>query len=233
MNYFQFECDDSYLHPHFCIHGLATSIHQNTQARLKDIATPCAHQIDGNIALVQGLPVAHRISCNNCLRDGYRVKPRNSSDGRFHDSGGDSNKSQDHGGRRGVNGRIHDSHILRDRGGPRGAGGLSQPDCNQRLFLEGVQCVACKRVGHIAKQCDMLATAICLEHPMKNDLSATFCNVIEKEWLNCWKERLGNPNHIPCQVMRTYVEELDITVAGLDEEMDWSCWASNIKDKSK
>jgi len=24
--------------------------------------------------------------------------------------------------------------------------------------------------------------------------------------------------------MRTYVEDLDITVAHLDDEMDWECW---------
>jgi hypothetical protein len=79
----------------------------------------------------------------------------------------------------------------------------------------------------------MLAIAICLEGYMKNDLLATLCNAIEKEWLNCWKERLGNPNNAPCQVMQTYVEVLDITVAGLDEEMDWLGWESDINKESK
>jgi hypothetical protein len=93
--------------------------------------------------------------------------------------------------------------------------------------------MVCKRVGHVAKQCVMLATAICLEHYMKNDLLATLCNAIEKEWLERWKEQLGNPNTTPCQVMQTYVEVLDITVAGLNEEMDWSCWESNINKESE
>jgi hypothetical protein len=53
MNSFQFEYGDGYLPPHLHIHGLATSIHQNTQARLKDVARPRAHRIDGNIALIQ------------------------------------------------------------------------------------------------------------------------------------------------------------------------------------
>jgi hypothetical protein len=88
-------------------------------------------------------------------------------------------------------------------------------------------------VGHVAKQCNMLATAICLERYMKKDLSSTLCDAIEQEWLAKWKDQLGNPNSTPRQVMRTYVESLDITVAGLDEEMDWSCWDCNKDEESE
>jgi hypothetical protein len=233
MNSFRFEYNDSYLPPHLCIHGLAASIHQNTQARLKDITTSCTHQIDGNIGLVQGLPVAHRISgnnqglpvahrisCNNRLCGGYHVKPSNSGNRWFRDSGGNSNESQDHNSGRGNNGHTHDLRVPHDHGQPRGARCFSQPDCNQRPLLKGAQCTVCKRVGYKAKQCNMLATAICLERYMKNDLSATLRDAIEKEWLDRWKERLGNPNHTPHQVMQTYVEVLDITVARHDEGMD-------------
>jgi hypothetical protein len=34
------------------------------------------------------------------------------------------------------------------------------------------------------------------------------------------------------QVMRAYVEELDITVAGLDEQMEWDAWADEDADIS-
>jgi hypothetical protein len=70
----------------------------------------------------------------------------------------------------------------------------------------------------------MLATAICLERYMKHDLTTTSRDSIEKDWLTRWTERLGNPDRTPRQVMRTYVEDLDITVAHLDDEMDWDCW---------
>jgi hypothetical protein len=40
---------------------------------------------------------------------------------------------------------------------------ITVPDRNRRPFLPDVQCAACKRVGHVAKHCDMLATTICLE----------------------------------------------------------------------
>ncbi len=40
INLFRFEYDDGFLPPHLHLHGLATSIHQNTQARLSGIAHP-------------------------------------------------------------------------------------------------------------------------------------------------------------------------------------------------
>ncbi len=48
---------------------------------------------------------------------------------------------------------------------------------------------------------------------MKKDLSASICDAIERELLARWNERLGNPENTPRQVLRAYVEELDITVA--------------------
>jgi hypothetical protein len=48
----------------------------------------------------------------------------------------------------------------------------------------------------------MLATTICLECYMKKDISSTIQDAIKKEWLAKLKERLGNPNITPRQVMR-------------------------------
>ncbi len=66
--------------------------------------------------------------------------------------------------------------------------------------------------------------AICLERYMKNNLSPAVCNSIKRDWLARWKECLGNPAITPHQVMHTYVKELDITLARLDDEMDWAVW---------
>ncbi len=59
---------------------------------------------------------------------------------------------------------------------------------------------------------------------MKHDMSPALRGSIEKEWLDSWKERLRNPSQTPCQVLCAYVEELDITVAGLDNKMEWDYW---------
>ena len=65
---------------------------------------------------------------------------------------------------------------------------------------------------------------------MKHDMSTTLRDSIEKEWLDRWKERLGNPSQTPRQVLRAYVEELDITVAGLDGAMEWDYWDDDAID---
>jgi hypothetical protein len=70
----------------------------------------------------------------------------------------------------------------------------------------------------------MLATAICLKQYMKHNLLSAVHDRIEWDWLAKWKERLGNPNVTPCQVMQAYVKDLDIMVVHLDDEMDWAIW---------
>jgi hypothetical protein len=62
---------------------------------------------------------------------------------------------------------------------------------------------------------------------MKNDLSSAVRDTIQRDWVARWKEWLGNPDVTPPQMMRTYVQDLDILVAALDEEMDWNVWADD------
>jgi hypothetical protein len=76
----------------------------------------------------------------------------------------------------------------------------------------------------MAKHSNMLATAMCLEQYMKNNMSTAICNSVEKEWLALWIDQLGNTTAAPCQVLRPYVEDLEISVANLDAEMKWDCW---------
>ena len=67
---------------------------------------------------------------------------------------------------------------------------------------------------------------------MKRDMSDAIRDSIEREWLERWKERLGNPSQTPRQILRTYVEQLDITVAGLDDVMEWEYWDHSDPDDS-
>jgi hypothetical protein len=142
------EFEDGYLPPNLCLHGLANSIHQNAQARLQDIATPRVRCVEGDIMRVQSLPLI------NCFAREERHR------------GGFGKKSS------GVGSRDRD-RTSRDPGGrsPCGPGCLARPNCNHRPYLPDIQCAACRRVGHVAKHCDMLATAICLERYMKHDMS--------------------------------------------------------------
>jgi len=121
----------------------------------------------------------------------------------------------------------------RDSGGryQHGPGRLARFDCNRRPYMKDEQCVACRRVGHVAKHCDMLATATCLEKYMKKDLSPSLRDQVEKEWLDRWKEKLDNAIRTPRQVLRSYVANLGISVSELDAAMEWDCWDKDEDDE--
>jgi hypothetical protein len=199
VNLFMEPFDDDYLPPHLRIHGLATSIHQNTQARMRDVFSPRVCHLHGSSpGLVQGVPTVLRIKRDNCNRINFHSRGGGEGIGRdYHDRGcGDNSRAPQE--------RPHPQ---------RGQGRLARPDRNRRPFLLDVRCAACKKGGHVAKQCDMLATDICLEQYIKNDLSALVWDAIEKDWLAKWRERLGNLDGTPRQVMHPYVEDLNIMVA--------------------
>jgi len=110
---------------------------------------------------------------------------------------------------------------------PRGR--FARPDQRRRSFLPNVQCEACKRIGHEAINCDMLALALLIERH-KQSLSDAKREEIESKWLMHWKERLGQPARTPRQVMRTYCDAMNITVDTLDLAMDWECWPESTPD---
>ena len=47
---------------------------------------------------------------------------------------------------------------------------------------------------------------------------------IDIAWLQGWKEKLGNPSHMPYKVMRAYLEYMNISSETLDTQVDWECW---------
>ena len=98
-----------------------------------------------------------------------------------------------------------------------------RPDLRHRTFLPGVQCAACKRLGHEASSCDMLAIALFLDKHKKT-LTEDSRRAIESTWVARFKEKLGQPQRSPTQVMKAYCEDLDITSGHLDLAMDWDCW---------
>jgi hypothetical protein len=88
-------------------------------------------------------------------------------------------------------------------------------------------CAACKRRGHPASNCDMLAMALFLDKYVKHSMTSTDHDKLEAAWLECWKEKLGNPSRMPRKVMRTYLEYMDISSDILDTQMDWECWPAD------
>jgi hypothetical protein len=202
---------------------------KNAQARLRDIITPRVprifddgHNFDEHFSQIQGLPRANQLGSDNNTRGQGRM------DTGSHDHGRDTTIHKRPGCTWLPNKASPRGH---GHARPHGSGRLACPDCNRCPFLPNVQCAVCKQVGHVAKHCNMLATAICLERYMKHAISPALRDSIEKEWLDHWKECLGNPMQTPQQGLHTYVEELDITVAGLDNQMEWEFWDDDYFDK--
>ena len=184
-----------------------------------------ARRLDGHFTRIQGV-----LNCNRIGRD------ETPSNGNLRGRNGDRYDCARNWPARDTNrgGLPHlSSGNAATRGGhtPRGRGQIARSDRNRCPFLPDVQCAACKRAGHVAKHCNMLATSICLERYMKQDMSPGLCDSIEKEWLDRWKECLGHPTQTPRQILRAYVEELNITVASLDTEMEWDYWENVDPDE--
>ena len=71
----------------------------------------------------------------------------------------------------------------------------------------------------------MLAMAISLKRYMPNQVSAELMNKIEREWLAKHRERIQQLDaRTPRQVLRTFADDYDLTVAEIDSQMDWNVW---------
>ena len=100
--------------------------------------------------------------------------------------------------------RGNDTH--RNRGGAEGRygfhtprpppdkpqGWFTWPDQDRRAYKPGIQCDACKRIGHNAVYCDMLVITLYINRYTK-DISATKRSTIESCWLDKYKAKLGQP----------------------------------------
>jgi hypothetical protein len=60
---------------------------------------------------------------------------------------------------------------------------------------------------------------------MLNQVSAEMMTKIEKEWLAKHRERIQQMDaRTPRQVLRTFADDNDLTVADIDSQMDWTVW---------
>jgi hypothetical protein len=54
---------------------------------------------------------------------------------------------------------------------------------------------------------------------------------LESEWVKHWKDSLGKPTKKPCQVMKRYLDFMDISVDYLDKNMCWNGWPDKDKEE--
>jgi hypothetical protein len=198
-----------------CINGIATAIHTNAANRVHDVAPglPRVRRALGNAGYESWAPsdFFNDVDLPLCAIQGYlsqvyrvdkgwdHVRP--SPGGQPYDRGGSAGRSS-HG--YGClpscdwNSRNND----RDGGRPSPCDLAIRLDQNHCVFLRNVQCDACKQIGHIATNCDILAMALFLDKYIRQSPSDKDKHKVESAWLRKHKDKLGLPQRPPSQVMK-------------------------------
>ncbi len=216
--------DFGYLPPNLCMMGLASQMNKNARARVREVLPRVARRVaweqDGWHPLTPEIQGYHlnQIFSTETPRDRMQ-----------YDYAGSCMPERHFEGRDYCRGAPHQSPLEAPRGcprhpardGPRGR--YARPDHNRRQWDPYITCAACKRRGHPAANCNMLAMALFLEK-YNRLMSNTDRNKIKTAWLQRWKDNLGNPSRLPRKVMQAYLEYMDISAEMLDDQMDWECW---------
>ena len=203
--------DDGYLPANLCIMGLANQLHTNARTRAYSVVPRVRRTLGMGIAeldrqfTIQGSPRVSR------LADDRAPPPRDGRGGRG-DSRQSSARPYVQGGRGGGGRSVRPAR-----------GRFTRPDRNDGDYRPDTVCDACRRTGHVAANCDVLAIALFIEK-YKKELSDNVRDRIESDWVARWRSAIGNPTRKPRRVMKAYLDLLDITMDDLDEQMCWECW---------
>jgi hypothetical protein len=231
VNAYLADNDEGYPPTNLCINGIATAIHTNASSQVQDVGQPRVRRVAGDWD-TKPLPAVAADKLPLCAVQGYCLwvylvdqgqdRFRSPSGCRPYDWNGpagrggcgfDRNKAG-----RGCHNFDHDG----GQSSPRNQS--IRPDHRHCPFLHGVQCDACKRLGHKASSCDMLAITLFLDKHVKHSLSDNDRPRIESNWVDRWKKQLGQPQRSSTQVIKAYCANMDISLGHLDLAMDWECW---------
>jgi hypothetical protein len=194
---------DGYLRSHQCLMGLANQINNNACTRAHAVI-PCicrtlgmevdiAHQVP-----IQGSPFPACLDASNRSLaphwEGRGSGPRPSG-----------NRPYVQGGR-GSSCKVAP------------CGHYARPDRNGGAYQPGKICNACQCTGHVKANCNVLAIALFIEK-YKRHISNNMKDCLESEWVKHWKDSLGNPIKKSCQVMKMYLDLMDISMDYLDKNM--------------
>ncbi len=208
VNAYICEHDDGYLPRNLCINGIATFIHTNAVNCVQDVAhgIPRVHRAFGNTSYDSWAPSDFFDDADLplCAIHGYSPQIYWVDQGWDHDRPLPRGRPYDRACSAGCGRRDYGCLPPCDwNGRTNGCDGgcpspsphdcLIRPDRNRREFLPDVQCDACKRVGHVATNCDMLAMALFLDRNVRQSLSDEDKSKVESAWLHKHKDQLGLP----------------------------------------
>ena len=217
---------DATLPPSLCIMGIANQLHEQAVKRAAAVvprARRLAYAQDDIYDDAPDYPSASRMDGGRHWSD--RADPAERQPRRERGYRDDVRPERNNRGRDGPNGRIARPVVQGSRGptgNPSSRGRYVRPDRNRGAFLPDTICDACRRPGHVAATCDVLAMALFIEK-YKRDISGDLKDKLERDWISRWKDTVGS-HRPPRRVMKTYVDHLDISVDELDDLLCWDCW---------
>ncbi len=223
--------DGGYLPDHLRINSIVTMINNNAKNCAQDIGLPCINCVAGLDGVWELVHVTEDAKDSNnypyCHVQGYYPRAIRLEQGRERTSGGQGFERWGFDGGHGGDCRGPD---CRNPDPPKGC--FARPDKNWCEFKPNVQCDDCKRVGHKAAKCNVLAITLFLDC-YKSDMSKADKSQLESKWITWWKDRVGQPAQTPRQLMRTYCNTLNITPDHLDKVMTWESWPDNSLSDNK
>jgi hypothetical protein len=232
VNAYICEDDDGYLLMNLCINGIATLIHTNAAARVHDVAhgLPHVRRAFGDTGYGSWAPsdFFNNADLPLCAIQGYLPQVYRMDQGWDHDPPSPSGRPYVRAGSAGRGGHDYGCpppcdwngrNNGCDGGRPSPCDRLIRPDQNRCGFLPNVQCDACKWIGHVTTNCEMLAMVLFLDKYVRQSLSDEDNCKVESAWLRMHKDKLGLPQNPPTQVMKAYCADLDISSDILDRAM--------------
>ena len=79
----------------------------------------------------------------------------------------------------------------------------------------------------------MLAMAISLRRYLRDQVSTDMMTKIENDWLTKHRDRLQQTDaRTPHQILLAYANDNDLTVADIENQMDWTAWDLEHPDKT-
>jgi hypothetical protein len=177
--------NENFFPQHFRLTNVATLIHNNAKACVQDFGHP-------RISRVAVRDSAYDLLEDNelqfCHIQGYEPRVYRLNQGCDHGSNGRGIDRRGPNRRQGLDCRQDHPASSRDHGPSMPRGRFARPDKRHRPFMPDKQCAACKRIGHKAVNCDMLALALFVDHYVHHSLSDSEWSEIKFKWLARWKD---------------------------------------------
>lgn len=223
--------DAGLLPEHLRIPALASRLHHFVQRRMTNALQPFANRANFNEPYPEHAHPEHR-NASRLGRGDYDTGPRtrdNTTTG--YPQYSDPGRHRPSGILRTPN-RTTTAQPSRARFPQPTRGSLPNPSRTRRPFVN-TQCPACGKTGHTTQTCDMLAMAISLRRFLRDQVSTEMMTKIEEDWLAKHRDRLQQTDsRTPRQILRAYADDNDLTVADINDQIDWNAWDMDASDNN-